>query len=326
MNKKIIPIVALTVLLIVLAGCNGGQKQQGVAGSQFVGGTQGLELSFVAGTPPDKVFDTGQPFGISVRLVNKGDYSIENTADATVTISGIDPADFGVTAADLKHDSPDPLRGAQKDASGNAVSGADVTIDFPAAGSTMQHQKTIAGSVSYNVRADVCYEYKSITNTKLCILEDILGTEGKTNTLCQINEVKTIDNSGAPVQIESQSFRESVSSSNKVAFVFKVKSVGTGTVHEKLSECDGSFQKKDKVHIKVDTGLSDGLTCSGLQNGAASGTTFEGDATLLNGEREIRCTQTVNNPTDLEKLVTIELGYDYKQFVNKPLVVQHVGG
>ncbi|MBI5397991.1 hypothetical protein HZB03_00875 [Candidatus Woesearchaeota archaeon] len=324
MNKKIISIAALTVLFI-LAGCKGGDKQQGVAGSQFVGGTQGLELSFVTGTPPDKVFDTGQPFGISVRLVNKGDYTIEDTADATVTISGIDPADFGVTAADLKRDSPDPLRGAQRDASGNAVSGADVTIDFPVSG-TMQHQKTIAGSVSYNIRADVCYAYKSMTNTKLCVLEDILGTEGKTSTLCQINEVKSVDNSGAPVQIESQSFRESVSSSNKVAFVFKIKSVGTGTVHEKASECDGSFQKKDKVHVKVDTGLSDGLTCSGLQNGAASGTTFEGDATLLNGEREIRCTQTVNTPSDLEKLVTIELGYDYKQFVSKPLVVQHVGG
>lgn len=325
MNKNIIPIIALTVLLL-LTGCKGtGEKQPGVTGSQFVGGTNGLELSFVTGTPPDKVFDTGQPFGISVRLVNKGDYTIENAADATVTISGIDPADFGVSVADLKRDSPDPLRGAQKDASGNAVSGADVTLDFPVS-KTMQHQKTIAGSVSYNVRADVCYAYKSTTNTKLCILQDILGTEGRTNTLCQINEKKVVDNSGAPVQVDKESFRESVSSSNKVAFIFKLKSVGTGTVHEKASECDTSFQKKDKVHIKVDTGLSDGLTCSGLQNGQASGTMYEGDATLLNGEREIRCTQQINNPSDLEKLVMIELGYDYKQFVSRPLVVQHVGG
>jgi hypothetical protein len=212
-----------------------------------------------------------------------------------------------------------------KDASGNVVSGSDVTIDFPVSG-TMEHKKQIAGSVSYNVRGEVCYAYKSMANTKLCILEDILGTEGKTNTLCKINEAKQADNSGAPIQVDPTSFKESVSSSNKVAFVFKVKHMGTGTVHEKGSECDDNFQKKDKVHVKVDTGLSDGLTCSGLQNGAASGTSFEGDATLLNGEREIRCTQTVNAPTDLEKLVTIDLNYEYKQSVTKTLVVQHVGG
>ncbi|MFH1668920.1 MAG: hypothetical protein ABIA62_03255, partial [Candidatus Woesearchaeota archaeon] len=195
---------------------------------------------------------------------------------------------------------------------------------FPSSGATLAHQKEIAGSVTYNIRADLCYKYGTVVNTKLCVLEDVLGTQGGGSKLCTINADKPVDNSGAPVQVASM--RESVSSANKVAFVVKIKHVGTGTVHEQSSECNKDFQQKDKVHVRIDTGIADGLTCSGLQDGVESGSVYEGDAQLLNGEREVRCTQTINNPTDLEKLVTIELGYDYNQHIEKTLEVQHVGG
>ncbi len=322
--RKAILITFIALLLAFAAGCGEGQEQQGVPTSKFVGGTEGLAVSFAPGSIPDKVLDKDQPFGISVVLTNRGDHTIENGADATVKITGIDPGDFGVSASEMVQDSPNSIRGAQKDTQGNVVQGETVSLDFPEGGGSFVHQKQISGSVTYNVRADVCYKYGTVANTKLCVLEDILGTTGNGDKLCRINEEKPVDNSGAPVQIAM--FRESVSSANKVAFVFKVKHVGTGTVHEADSECSKEFQQKDKVHVKVDTGISDGLQCSGLQDGAAAGSVFEGDAQLLNGEREIRCTQTINNPTDLEKLVQIELTYDYNQNIQKMLEVQHVGG
>jgi hypothetical protein len=322
MRKAIL--IACIALLLVVAGCGQGNNQPQNLGSKFVGGTEGLAISFAPGSLPDKVLDKDQPFGISIVLTNKGDHTIDTGADATVRISGIDPADFGVSAADITQDSPAQIRGAQKDAEGAVIQGETLSIDFPASGASFTHQKEIAGSVTYNVRADVCYKYGTVANTKLCVLEDILGTQGGQGKLCSVNEDKPLDNSGAPVQVAA--FRESVSSTNKVSFVLKVKHIGTGTVHEAGSECDKDFQKKDKVHIKVDTGISDGLTCSGLQNGAASGSVFEGDAQLLNGEREVRCTQTINSPTDMEKLAMIELTYDYDQYIEKKLEVQHVGG
>ncbi|MBW2965267.1 hypothetical protein KY363_07455 [Candidatus Woesearchaeota archaeon] len=322
--RKAIILISILAVMLALAGCSGNKEQTGALGSKFVGGKEGLYLSFASGSIPDKVLDQNQPFGISVVITNKGDYTIEQGSDATVKITGIDPADFGVSASDLTQDAPSQIRGAQKDADGNAIQGETVSLDFPASGSSLTHQKEIAGSVTYNVRADVCYTYGTVVNTKLCVLSDILGTQGATGKLCAINEDKTVDNSGAPVQVSS--FRESVSSATKVAFVFTVKHVGTGTVHEKASECSKDFQKKDKVHVKIDTGLSDGISCSGLASGTASGSVYEGDAQLLNGEREIRCTQTVNNPTDLEKLVRIDLTYDYDQYIEKNLEVQHVGG
>jgi len=319
MRKAIIFTLAIAILL--LAGC-ANQQQNVVVGSKFVGGKDGLSITFAPGSIPDKVLDKGQPFGVSVILKNMGDHTIENGADTTVKITGVDPADFGVTAADITQDSPTSIRGATVDPEGKPVAGETVSLDFPKSGS-FSHQKDIAGSVTYNVRADVCYKYGSVANTKLCVLEDILGTKGTTGKLCIINEDKTVDNSGAPVQIAT--FRESVSSANKVAFVFQISHLGLGTVHELGSKCANDFQKKDKVHVKIDTGISDGLTCSGLQNGAASGSAYEGDAQLLNNVREIRCTQNINSPSDMAKLVTITVTYDYDSYVEKNLEVYHVG-
>jgi hypothetical protein len=323
--RKEITIFGLALILLFAAGCGGGNQQQGAAGSKFVGGTAGLDIAFAPGSLPDKVLDKDQPFGISIVLSNKGDHTIAEGAEATVSVKGIDPADFGVSSADLVQDSPGQIRGAQKDTQGQIINGETVSLDFPSNGASFVHQKEIAGSVTYNVRAEVCYKYGTVANTKLCVLEDILGTKGTAGKLCQVNEDKVVDNSGAPIQVSA--FRESVSSANKVAFVLKLKHAGAGgTSHEAGSECSEDFQKKDKIHVKIDTGISDGLACSGLQNGAASGSVFEGDAQLLNGEREVRCTQTINSPTDMEKLVVVELTYDYKQYIEKRLEVQHVGG
>lgn len=322
--KKAITMSFVALMLLFAFGCGEKEEQTGVPGSKFVGGTEGLSISFAPGSIPDQVLDKDQSFGISTVLTNRGDHTIENGADATVKITGIDPADFGVSSGDLVQDAPGQIRGAQKDVTGNVIQGETVSLDFPANGGSFTHQKEIAGSVTYNVRAEVCYKYKTIANTKLCVLEDILGTQGSSGELCKINENKPVDNSGAPIHIES--FRESVSSANKVAFVFKIKHVAPGTVHKMDSECSKDFQEKNQVHVRVDTGIADGVTCSGLQEGSGSGSVYEGYAQLLNGEREIRCTQTINNPTDLEKLVTIELTYDYDQFTEKNLEVQHVGG
>lgn len=310
-------------LMLVIAGCGENGDQSTTYTSHFVGGNAGLDMSFAPGSVPDQILDTDQSFGVSVIVTNKGDHTIENGADATVTISGIDPADFSVSEGDLTMDGTTRIRGAQKDLQGNVIQGETVSYDFPSNGGVFAHSSAISGSVTYNIRANLCYSYGTVANTKLCVLEDILGTQGTQNDLCTINEDKEVDNSGAPVQVSM--FRESVSSANKVAFVITLKHVGTGKVHELASECSEEFQQKDKVHVKIDTGISDGLLCSGLSEGSASGSVYEGDAQLLNGQREVRCTQTINSPTDLEKLVRIDLTYDYGQYIEKSLQVQHVG-
>ena len=319
--KKIL-LILFMVFLLALSGCNdkGGEKTT-KASSQFVGGKEGLQIDFVGGTPPAEVLDQDQTFGASIKLTNVGEYDVPATK-AKVTLSGFASGDFGVSEGALVQEIQEEMMGASRDATGSQINGAILTLDFPADGSAFAHQKAIAGSVTYNIKADVCYEYASYANSKLCILKDILGSKGKTDNLCEINGIKPVDSSGAPVQITN--FRESVASSNKISFVFTVEHNAKGSVYEKGTDCEEDFNKRNKVVVNVDTGISGTLSCSGLQ-GAGTSSPIKGTATLLNNKREIRCTQTIDNPSDYEKLIELSLEYDYRNTVSTKVTVKHLG-
>jgi len=319
--KKIL-LILFIVFLLALSGCNNSEEQTTKSSSQFVGGKEGLQIDFVGGTPPTEILDQGQTFGASIKLTNVGEYDIP-AAKAKVTLSGFASGDFGVSEGALVQETQEEMMGASRDGTGKSIDGAILTLDFPADGSAFAHQKAIAGSVTYNIKADVCYEYESYANSKLCILKDILGSKGKTDNLCEINADKVVDSSGAPVQITN--FRESVASSNKISFVFNVKKVETtGTIYEKGTNCEEDFNKRNKVIVTVDTGIPGTLSCSGLQ-GAGTSSPLKGSTTLLNGEREIRCTQTIDNPSDYEKLIELSLEYDYRNTAETKVTVKHLG-
>ncbi|MBT7903409.1 hypothetical protein HN587_06115 [Candidatus Woesearchaeota archaeon] len=322
-------IILVILMMIFLVGC--GENQDSAAqptgiktGSMFIQGTDGLSIEFVSGAPPTSVVDKEQPFGISVRIENLGGHDIDLGSDATVTVTGFDPADFGVGASDLKKDSPDPLRGVKIDTEGGKIPGGMASIDFPTSGSAFVNQKEVAGQVTYNIKADVCYNYGTVVNSELCILEDMLGMTGQESSFCKVTEEKSVDNSGAPVQVTS--FRESVGSATKTNFIFKVEHKGSGKLYASSSECVEEFPKRNKVHVEIDTGISGGLTCSGLQDPSSSGSVYSGDVVLLNGMREISCSQEISSPSDFKKVVRIDLGYDYKQSAETSLTVQHIGG
>ena len=52
--------VVSVVFLLFLAGCNGGGEEPGGAPTTpFLGGTKGLEIGFLEGSPPEEVTDGG---------------------------------------------------------------------------------------------------------------------------------------------------------------------------------------------------------------------------------------------------------------------------
>ena len=93
-------------------------------------------------------------------------------------------------------------------------------------------------------------------------------------------------------------------------------------MHKTGTTCDSvTLSNRDVIYVDVkDTGLGE-LKCSGLTGGTATA----GYTTLFNGEREIRCSQTINNPIDFETPFNIELKYGYKQFVETKINVKHSG-
>jgi len=309
MDKKIILILVSFLLLI------GGQQcaEEVTIGTAFVGGSQGLVLDFIEGAPPDEIFDQGKtPFSVNVKVENKGEWDVDEN-DAAITISGINPAVFD--NPDLSKDLNVDLQGTEKDVQGNIIPGTITYLNFPG----FNYMNTITGSVDLTIKADVCYEYGTNVNSKLCVLKDLLGrVAGATSPVCIVNEAKAVENSGAPVKV--MELKERAIESDKIMFTFIVQHVGTGYISELNSDCDSGLDKKDKVNVGVDTGIPGDLSCT-----FDDGTGSEGTVTLYGGQRLVTCTQTKTDNADYEQLIKIELEYDCQDSITTPLKISHTG-
>lgn len=309
--KKLLVLFTI-FLLVALAGCQTQESAEPRTGKAFIGGNEGLRIGFLTGAPPDSVFDTDNPFSISLKVENVGEYDIENTADATVEITGISAADFGVDRSDLKKNVEEELDKASLDSAGNTIQGTTTVVDFE----DLEYQGTVSGTVQFPLVANICYEYGTKAQAKLCILEDLLGKTGGVQLCDPNNQNLAVESSGAPLKIISMS--QNVLGSNKISFIIKIRNEGDGSLHQKGTECDNSIPARDKVWVEVaDTGLGD-LACSGLKDGDDT----SGYITLYNGEASLRCTQTIDEPTDFETVAEVSITYGYREAVQKMINVK----
>ncbi|MBI5390332.1 hypothetical protein HZB02_02490 [Candidatus Woesearchaeota archaeon] len=307
--------LALLTLLLLLAGCSG-DNQNRPKSKSFVGGTTGLEISML-GAPPAEVFDSDSPFDVSVLVRNSGEYTVPS-GKVTMSVIGINPADFGKTSADLTQQSTEDLGGAQLDAQGNTIPGDTTTFEFR----DLKYQENVSGSVPFIFRAVACYYYETHAQAQLCLRQDLLGKTGEQG-VCDPNKfTMNADNSGAPVQV--MMLQQHVAGSKKIEFSFTVKQVDKtpgARISEKSTTCDQNLQKQNRIWIEVaDPGIGQ-LKCTSLRDG----TDRTGFVTLFNGEGQVLCRIDVNQRDliDALKVVKIDLKYDYKQYTDKEVVVKH---
>ena len=168
------------------------------------------------------------------------------------------------------------------------------------------------------LEARACYQYGTTAVSELCILKDLLGrTPGR--KFCEVDSVKSVQNSGAPVQVAN--FEERAIESDKVRFNFLIRHSGAGSLSQKGSNCNPDYSTRDKVQVSVDTGITGDLSCSGFDSGSGS----SGTTTLYNGERLITCTQQVSTLADYTKNPKITLEYDYQDSISTLFTVRHLG-
>jgi len=314
MNIKYLVTLLILLLAVFIAGC---KEEEVVPIEAFIGGSQGLILEFIENAPPTEVFDIESPFDISVKIENVGEWDIDNPADATVTISGFDAIDFGKSLQFLTKDAAVPMKGNHPDPLGGIISGSVDVINFEG----FQYQERVLGKTDFRIRAEVCYEYGTKVNSRICILDDLLGVtrRGGELPICNPRGDKGIENSGAPVQVTS--LVQNVFSSDRIGITFRVQHVGTGSVYQRGTECGTELAKQNKVYVKVNSGIP-GLLCSGIGGG-----TSEGYVTLYNGQRDITCTtpQLSTPRGNFEKPINIELRYGYRQYIDQTLTVRQAG-
>lgn len=310
--KKTILILLVIALAVFLVGCGPTEE---TTSTKFIGGTSGIVASFVEGAPPELVHTGGEePFTVTIRLENEGEEAIIKE-DMVVQLKGFDPTDFGTTKEDLFQNPPeDIMKNEITPETGNIIASSPVFVDFD-----LNYEKDLTGAAhDFPIQADICYKYKTYATAELCIKENILDT---TDTeVCEVIGGKVVSNSGSPVHVEN--VEESTQGANAIAFTFLVKKIGAGELFSPGTSCLDERANEDRVYVEVETGMAGELTCSTLSDGS------EGYVKLIDGQKTIRCVQTLpeSEKSDKVKIANIHLSYDYQDMISTTLkVVQRTG-
>ncbi len=311
--KNYIVLLAILAMLVV-SGCTGGNAPAGNYRT-FIGGTQGVSAVFDVDAPPTEV-NVGDPFFVMVVLENMGEHTVVS-GDYSVELKGFSPDDFDTTALDLTAEPDEDLQAnAMNPDTGEVLESYPVYVQIPESGDSLRYNGTLAGNTQFPFVADICYKYLTTAHARLCVKEDLTKTSD--TNVCMISGPQAITSSGGPIQISD--FKEFSGGPNAVRFTFKViEASAGGSVSERDSGCDTSYQYEDRIYVSVDSGFAN-LRCTGFLDG----TDTEGYVKLSGGSRQITCTQGIAeaDQRDYVKIVTITAEYDYEQSVATQVLVK----
>lgn len=349
-NRNLTLIAFSVVLLFLIAACGkGGDIVGGAPTTPFIGGTDGLEISFLEGNPPEEVTDKDTfDFQAVVKLVNNGEFDLEGD-DVKVSLIGFSASDFRseddpeFTDDKLIEINPDDeLTSKKKDSEGNIIDPIETFVTFPTEEASFNFKKSIGGNTPFIFRADVCYKYETKAISEICILENLV--DARDDAICDPSETKTIFSSGSPVQLNS--FRQSVAGRNKIQFSFDIVHSGQGTLFKPGGEdnpidCpkDSSQRRKveNRVNVIISTGLDNtpedaavptpSLKCVGLgpADNGEDVTDVTGVLTLIDGKRTVTCTLNLGEErTDFKKSINIDVGFNYRDIVDQEILVKRL--
>jgi len=318
--KKVLILIGL---LLFIAGCAEEEGGVGPKETPYVGGKTALSMSFIEGAPPDEIFDDGQyPFSVVIKLDNKGEDDI-SAGEGYIKIVGINPTDFGKTAADLRKDIPEDIKGTRKNAEGDIVDGDTIIMEF----TDFNYLPDITGNFDGpRIRPELCYDYETKTTTEICVKSDLLH-DFETKEICSVSGDKTTYNSGGPLHITE--FKEATLGSDKIQVSFKVEHVGdvNDRFFKQGTECNYKVTNLDrnKVWVEVTSDINGKkASCSGLEEPAADNSA--GYVTLWDRKpRTVVCSVDVSDVEGVfEELFTVSLKYRYMQFIEKSVLVKDV--
>ena len=228
MNKRYYAVAFLICLVLLVSACKGsGAATGGAPRKPFIGGTAGVTMNFLKDNPqPEVTDDSTFAFKAIVSLKNDGEYKIPN-GNIKINLVGFDPLDFSSSLPEMLNKDTDDrqdFNGKRIDAEGNIVDGDTLYTTFPRNGDFTPRK--FSGNTEFTFRADVCYAYQTLANTKLCILRDMINI--RDNLICKPTQSKTIFSSAAPVQVSN--FRQTVIGKDKISFTFDISLSGNSEI------------------------------------------------------------------------------------------------
>lgn len=289
----IIPLIAILFIgLVFTSGCVKKSEEKEAPTKMFVGGSKGLVLSFLAGAPPDEVFENSS-FSIGVKLNNQGEYTIP-ASKANVTLGGISTTLYKITNAS---------RTNQANLTGRQLIGGE---KIPGAFEILTYNATAPdypGNTEVTLAASVCYPYESLGVITACIKENLFTQTTGAPEICKVSGDKTVYNRGAPVQVSSV---KEVPYKDKIGFNVKIKNKGSGYVYGENSNCS-----KNGNYVSVSASLSNiDVTCN------------PSEVLLTDGTGSTFCSADISGVSgDYEDLLQITLKYDYRDRITKKIKI-----
>jgi hypothetical protein len=302
--------VLLFVLMLSLLGVEGcpEEKTSGDLGA-YIGGTNGMDISFVDEEPPMQVLDQDDPFYITLLVENMGEYTIPS-GKIIATLSGVSKEAFNINSLSIKSSSD--LFGKTKIGE-EVIEGGLEELQF----SQAEHKYDLPADFSTQLRADVCYLYKTNSLAKLCLKKNPI--QRNQDDVCFVtNENVEIENSGSPLQISDVKTR---AGSKSVTLTFVVENKGSGNVYEEnsfSSNCILKQDKKDKISVEIKTRTAKlPIQCGVLED------SNKGVVRLINDRKTISCNimTTSLQDTAFEEPVEIILDFFYKEAIGKTFTV-----
>jgi len=326
-QKKQVMLLAFGIVLIFLiSACGGGGDiASGAPSTPFIGGSSGLEIGFLADSPPAEVTDVGFPFQAIVNIKNKGEFDL-TTNDVKISLIGFSPSDFGASLAQLKNRPPEDTPTARKrDSEGNIIEPIETFVSFPSDVGSFTFSGQIRGNTPFTFRAEVCYKYKTEAVSAICVLENLFDIEN--DAICDPSATKNVFSSSSPIGVTG--LRQNVAGEDKIQFSFDIVHSGNGNIFDPttVANCPKSSRDRrsneNKVKVEIDTGISGELSCVGV--GEKGIGTWKGNVRLVNGKKTITCTQTLpTSRIDFEKNIDITVDFNYFDKVQRTILVKHL--
>lgn len=317
-------IITLCALLLVfsVAGCNKtGEKTDG---TNFVGGPDGLVMSFVPNYPPGKIIltSTNEPISIIVEVKNKGTYPPQGDkfSNGAIHLSGFDTSIISITSSKSIPEMDLP-------AVSNINPGGTDIAQFDG---NINSNSIVVDNYNPTILVTACYPYVTKAVSTVCIDPEPFDT--KREKVCSTGN-QNLPNQGAPIavtRIEQESAR------GKIYFKIAIKNVGRGDVLwgtadgvAVVNRCNPNQGTKlerkefDRVKLKkVKMGDSDRTTnCAPFIDGTPN------RIGLFNGEGFVICSYDV--PSTVQSAYTtpidIELEYVYRSTISMPIQIKSLG-
>jgi hypothetical protein len=298
-------------------------------------------MSFQEQAPPTEIFDNGDStFSIGLRLQNNGEADVGPDAIipsdnqwAQVEIQGINPLQFG-SPQTMKTFSEEgiTLTRMRKSFDGTSIGGTPDVMLFEG----FRYLPDNVGNNQVTIRANICYDYTTFTNTQVCLKSNTLETI-QDNTICTLAGPRDVKNSGSPVHVTS--VKQAPLGKNKIQVEFTIENVGTGTIFAPSDRpqgstgtflgwhCDQNQQNQNRNRVWVRVRLNDDLS-NALINCNRLADSNEGLVQLFAGQPTV-VTCTLQTPQGVGSqaytdTLRIDLDYAYSQFVETPVLIRDV--